>query len=186
MADMLENLIDLSQVDTAGRRERNLPLDRVVGEVVRQLRQMALARGVDVRVADGLPTLGVNAPAVELSLTNYLSNAIKYCDRDSPERWVEVRGAVEPATEPRALLVEVEDNGIGVPEDARDRLFQQHFRAATVDDIEGSGVGLSIVRETVESFGGRVWARFDGDGGGSIFGFSLPCRRAVDAPDDPV
>ena len=80
------------------------------------------------------------------------------------------------------LIVRVRDNGIGVPPEAREQLYEQFFRAHgdTVTGVEGSGLGLSIVRETVESMDGRAWAEFP-DEGGTVFAFSLPSRREEDA-----
>ena len=76
----------------------------------------------------------------------------------------------------------VQDNGIGIPMEARSRLFEQFYRAhgETVTGVDGSGLGLSIVRETTESMGGRAWVEFPQDGG-AIFAFSLPSRREEDA-----
>jgi signal transduction histidine kinase len=77
-------------------------------------------------------------------------------------------------------VIRVRDNGLGVPERDRDRLFERFFRAhtASTSGIEGTGLGLSIVRETAESLGGKAWAEFPE--GESVFAFSLPCRRAED------
>jgi signal transduction histidine kinase len=80
-------------------------------------------------------------------------------------------------------VVEVLDNGIGVPSEARSKLFDRFFRALSGDsaiEVEGTGLGLSIVRETVDMLGGRAWAE-PVTGGGSLFAFSLPCRRSTDA-----
>jgi signal transduction histidine kinase len=74
---------------------------------------------------------------------------------------------VAPSDEaPEEVIVEVADNGIGVPPDARARLFQRFFRAheKEIPDIEGTGLGLSIVRDTVGSLGGRAWAEFPARG----------------------
>jgi signal transduction histidine kinase len=75
----------------------------------------------------------------------------------------------------------VHDNGIGVPVERREQLFQEFYRAHgdTVTDAVGTGLGLSIVRETVESIGGRAWAEFPDDTG-SVFAFALPARRQDD------
>jgi signal transduction histidine kinase len=125
----------------------------------------------------------VNAAALELCLTNYVSNAIKYADPEKPERWVEVRGRLDGAEGGARceLIIEVEDNGLGVPEEKREQLFTRFFRAhgETVTGVEGTGLGLSIVRETLEAQGGRAWAEFDGEHG-SRFLMALPCRRAAD------
>ena len=179
----LENLMVLSKMEVDRRHQRNVLLPRAAAEAARQLRGLARARGVTVRVADALPKVEVNAAAVELCLTNYISNAIKYSDPGKPDRWVEVRGAVRHGDDgaPCEVVVEVRDNGLGVPEEARARLFEQFYRAhtETVTGVEGTGLGLSIVRETVQGLGGRAWAEFP-EGEGSVFGFSLPCRREFD------
>lgn len=179
MQAVLENLLELSRMDTGARHQRNVLLPRVAAEVCRQLREMAASRGVKVRVRD-LPEVEVNAAAVELCLTNYISNAIKYSSPGAEERWVEVNGRVGDGGGRCELVIEVSDNGLGVPADKREGLFTRFFRAhgETVTGVEGTGLGLSIVRETVESMGGRAWAEFDEPG--SRFFISLPCRRAAD------
>jgi signal transduction histidine kinase len=99
---------------------------------------------------------------------------------------VEVRATVcsEAAGVPE-LVVEVCDNGLGVPLEGQNHLFERFFRAHgnTVTGVEGTGLGLSIVRETMESIGGRAWAQFHDEG--SSFLLAVPCRRAaVDAATD--
>jgi len=185
MQALLENLVSLSRTDDDARQQRHVLLPEAVAEVVRQLREMARAHDVRVTVRDPLPQIEVNAAAIELCLTNYLSNAIKYSDPDQEKATVEVGAWVEGAEEgvPR-LVVVVADNGLGVPTDSRDRLFERFFRAhgATVTGVEGTGLGLSIVRETMESLGGDAWAEFPA-GQGTRFLFALPCRRELDHAD---
>lgn len=185
MQIVLDNLITLSRTDADARQQRHVLLPEAVSEVVRQLREMARSRGVDVRIDGDLPDVEVNAAAVELCLTNYVSNAIKYSDPSKEERWVRVRGRLAP--ENGELVVEVHDNGIGVPSEARSKLFERFFRAHgdTVTGVEGTGLGLSIVREIMESISGRSWAEFTEEGG-SIFALALPCRRTVTRGGDPA
>ena len=180
---VLGNLESLSRVETDSRRNRNVLLPQAASEAVRQLRDQAQGKGIDVQLSDTLPSVEVDAAAVELCLVNYLSNALKYADPDKPERWVRIEGHLNAlGSEGGELVVYVRDNGLGVPESARGRLFQRFYRAHsdTVTGAEGSGLGLNIVRETVESIGGRAWAEFP-DTGGTIFAFSLPSRREEDA-----
>jgi signal transduction histidine kinase len=178
MRGVLDNLISLSETDPNTRRQRHVLLAEAASEAGRQLREMARARGVELRIAEDLPPVEVNAAAVELCLTNYISNAIKYSDPEKTERWVEVDGAIQEDQELGAeLVVRVRDNGIGVPEAARADLFQQFYRAhgETVTGVEGTGLGLSIVRDTIAAVGGRAWAEFWEDG--SVFSFAVPARR---------
>lgn len=182
---VLENLELLSRTGADSRQNRNVMLPNAAREAARQLRQMAEARGVSVIVAEDLPAVEVNAPAVELCLNNYISNAIKYSDPAKATRRVRITGAFNPreaSGRGGELVVRVEDNGIGVPEPQRAKLFSQFYRApnSTVTGAEGTGLGLSIVRDTVESLGGEAWVEFP-ETGGSVFAFSLPSRRDEDA-----
>lgn len=174
----VENLLVLSRMEKDVRQHRHVRLPQAAAEASRQLRDAAEAAGVAIRISPEIPAVEVNAGAVELCLTNYLSNAIKYADPQALDRRAEVRAAVEDSNEHgREIVVRVFDNGLGVPAEKRDGLFQQFFRAheQAITGIEGTGLGLSIVRDTVESIGGRAWAEFPAQG--SIFAFSLPLRR---------
>jgi signal transduction histidine kinase len=180
---VLANLESLSRTQADARHCRNVLLPEAASEAVRELQEAAKAKGVDVRISDDLPGIEVDAATVELCLMNYVSNGIKYSDSSKGERWVTIGASVEgPDTErDREVVIRVCDNGIGVPADKREQLFEEYYRAHgdTVTGADGSGLGLSIVRETVESIGGRAWAEFP-EGEGSIFAFSVPSRRRDD------
>jgi len=180
---VLSNLESLARTQADSRHCHNVLLQEVATEAVRELREAAKAKEVDVRIADDLPSIEVDAATVELCLMNYVSNAIKYSDSTKGERWVAVEAVFEgPDTERgREIVIRVSDNGIGVPADKREQLFQEFYRAHgdTVTCADGSGLGLTIVRETVASIGGRAWAEFP-EGAGSVFAFSLPSRRRDD------
>src|SRR5688500_10326725 len=186
MRTRLESLLDLTRMESDTRAQRHVRLPQAAAEAVRQLREAAAASKVHVRVARDLPAVEVHAAAVELSLANYLSNAIKYADPAKSRRWVEIRGFIRDGTDDEPpgtceLVVEVHDNGLGVPPGTREALFGHFIRAhaETITDVEGTGLGLSIVRETLESIGGRAWAEFPDEG--SVFAFAIPCRREIDA-----
>jgi signal transduction histidine kinase len=177
---VLENLVALSRIDREQRRQRNIRLREVVSEVFRQMRELARARQVQLRTGD-LPDVEVNAAAVELCLANLVSNAIKYSDPACSERWALVEAEVRPRSPDgdesgSELVVRVKDNGVGVPAERRDRLFERFYRAHEgLSGIEGTGLGLNLVLETAESLGGTAWAEFTAPGG-AAFAFSLPCR----------
>jgi signal transduction histidine kinase len=182
MRIVLENLLELSRADTDARQQRHVRLPRAAAEAARQLRDVARAAGVKVNLSPALPNVEVNAAAVELCLTNLISNAIKYTDPAKPGRWVEVEGEVVTDVDGRGeVVVRVRDNGLGVPEAQRASLFTRFFRAHehSARHVEGTGLGLSIVRETIRSLGGRVWADFPDTG--AVFAFALPSRRSADA-----
>ncbi len=181
---VLANLTALSRLQGESRQQRNILFPQAAQEVGRQLRDAAKLADVRIVLDGTLPEVEVDAASVELALANYISNAIKYADKARPDRWVKVSAQLSVSTTERAgeLVVQVSDNGLGVPEAGRSQLFNQFYRAhtETVTGVEGTGLGLSIVKDTIESLGGRVWAEFP-DEGGSMFAFSLPSRREEDA-----
>jgi signal transduction histidine kinase len=183
---VLENLLELSRLDTETRQQRHVPLGSAIREAVRQLRDMAATNYVEVRVPPHIPLVEVNAAAVELCLANLLSNGIKYADEAQPNRWVLVSAdaVADPSGAPIEVVVTVEDNGIGIPAHAHEHLFQRFFRAhdATHPSVEGTGLGLSLVREVVETIGGRVW--IEQTAVGTRISFAVPCRRASDFTGD--
>jgi signal transduction histidine kinase len=178
----LENLVELSRMGEDARRSRHIELPQATAEVARQLREAARARGVEIKIAPDLPTVDVSAAAFELCLSNLVANAIKYCDPAKDKRWVKIQARETAAEEGRdsQIVVEVRDNGLGVPEDKRSRLFERFYRAHedTRGDIDGTGLGLSIVKETAASMGGKAWVEFLDDG--TAFCFSIPTRREAD------
>jgi len=182
MRGVLDNLLVLTGVQIDSRQQHHVHLPEAAQEAARQVRAAARARSVTIRIDPMIPDVEVSAAAVELCLTNLLANAIKYSDPASDDRWVEVRGRVDVKDGERGeVIVEVVDNGVGVPAEARSRLFQRFFRAheRAMPDVEGTGLGLSIIRDTVGGLGGQAWAEFPDKG--SVFAFSLPCRRRADA-----
>jgi len=180
---VLGNLESLSRNQGDSRSGRHVMLPEAASEAVRELQEAAKAKGVSVVLADDMPPIEVDAAVVELCLMNYLSNGIKYSDSAKSERWVSVGARIEgpDAQHDREVVIRVSDNGIGIPADKREKLFQEFYRAhgETVTDAEGTGLGLSIVRETVESIGGRAWAEFPEEQG-TVFAFAIPSRRSDD------
>ena len=178
----LENLMELSRLDEDVRQSRHIALPNAAAEVARQLRESARAHGVEIRLPADLPTINVSAAAFELCLSNLLANAIKYSDPSKDRRWVEVRAYVTAPDDgvQTETVVEVHDNGLGVPEGKRADLFKRFYRAheESNSQIDGTGLGLSIVRETVTSLGGKAWADFREDG--TTFFFTMPNRRSED------
>lgn len=181
MASTVENILEVSQLETDARQHRHVGLLSAVREAIRQVREAARFAGVEVRIGDVPADVEVDASVVELCVTNYLSNAIKYSDRTHPGSFAEINAVVETtASGEREIVIRVTDNGIGIAPEKRDRLYQRFYRAhEATETIEGTGLGLSIVRDAAESHGGRTWAEFPESG--STFILALPLRREADS-----
>lgn len=174
MRSVVENVLVMSQMEKDVREQGHIRLPEAAKEAAREVREAAQAAGVDVRIDPAIADVEVNASIVELCITNYLSNAIKYADPKKSVRFAEIGGVVEQnETGQQEIVIRVRDNGRGVPVEKRDRLFEEFFRAhEAVTDVEGTGLGLSIVREAARSQGGRAWAEHLDDG--SVFFLALP------------
>jgi len=154
---------------------QTVEVSAVVEEAARQLREMADARGVEIRVTNGLPRLAVDVGRLELVFVNLLSNAIKYCDPEKPERYVEVTGQEKDRDQ---YLIVVRDNGLGIPQEALASIFGRFTRAHPQrDEISGLGLGLSIVDDCVRALGGTVHVEST-EGIGSSFTLTLPVAAA--------
>jgi signal transduction histidine kinase len=155
VAGKLERLARLSRAGDSPTEQR-VELGALVSDVARQLADMAEARDVLIRVSDDLPIVTVDPARVELVFVNLLANAVKYSDPDKPQRFVEItaRSGVTPVT------IVIEDNGIGIPHDRLQGIFEQFVRAHADRDEElgaqGLGLGLAIVRECMEAMSGSV------------------------------
>jgi signal transduction histidine kinase len=160
---VVDDLIQLSRTAGPAEPARQVRLPAAVQEVFDLFADLAAVRGVELIASEELPDACVPAALTELCLVNLVSNGIKYSDPAKERRYVRVSGSTSHATE--ELVIEVRDNGIGVPDEFRDRLFDRFSRPDEAQArAEGTGLGLSIVRETIESLGGRAWASLDRPG----------------------
>jgi signal transduction histidine kinase len=153
----------------------------VATEAARQLREMAEARGVDLRIAPEMPSLIVDVGRLELALVNLLSNAIKYCDSSRTPPFVDV-SAQSPID--GICEIRVQDNGVGIPAGRVADIFRRFTRAHSdrgeLDSITGVGLGLAIVDDCVKAMNGTI-AVESREGIGSVFVMRLPCEPGVDS-----
>lgn len=115
-----------------------------------------------------LPEVIADTSRVKEVIMNLVSNAIKY-NREGGQ----VKIYHEKAGD--KVLIHVEDNGLGIPPEEQKRIFEKFFRAGSVKDIEGTGLGLFITKELVEKMGGKIWFISE-EGKGTRFSLSLPLK----------
>jgi len=168
----LNDFLDFSKLDAGMFR---LELDqsdlvRLARDAAQQLEPLAKKRGHTLTMsANGISILAkIDARRIEQVLANLITNAIKYTV-DPGEIRVRVESQGPFAT------ISVTDTGIGVPEDELNQLFTRYGRGKSeiVRKIQGTGLGLLIVKQIVEAHGGKVWARST-VGKGSTFALELP------------
>jgi signal transduction histidine kinase len=133
---------------------------------------------VQTDVPADLPTIVADGDRLKQLLGNLLSNAVKYSP-DGGAITVRARGRGQH------MLIEVADQGLGIPADQMGRLFQKFERVRSDDHmrVSGTGLGLYICRRIVEGHGGRIWVESE-PGHGSTFSILLPmdARAATTTP----
>ena len=173
---LIADLLELGKVQAVGvRATAPVHLDDVLRQVAGQLGDQAAQKGLQfsVDVAGEIPPVQGVADQFKSVWANLIGNAIKYT----------LAGAVQVSLRhcEGKVVGQVSDTGIGIPPEARDRLFTEFFRAdnAKAMELRGTGLGLAIVKQVIEGAGGKIWVESE-PGHGSTFTFELPA--ATDAP----
>jgi signal transduction histidine kinase len=177
LTDLIETITRLAQTRVAaGPSEpgaQRVSIATVAAEAARQIRDMADARGVDVRISPHLPSARIDVGQLELMFTNLLSNAIKYSDQSKPVRFVEVVPLHDQCG------FQVRDNGVGMTSDQLRHVFTPFYRGHA-SEADGIGLGLTIVRDCAQSVGASVTV--DGAvGEGTTFTVMLPSDLCADS-----
>jgi two-component system sensor histidine kinase VicK len=170
--DMISDLLEFGKLKEIKRLEapEALQLEAVLQQVLQDLEAQAEAKKLQITVetASGLKPVCIAADRAKSVWSNLISNAIKY----TPEGGAVTIRLVQSGA---LLQGEVEDSGIGIPQEAQVRLFSEFYRAKNAKDlnIPGTGLGLAIVREIIENAGGKIWVKSQ-EGQGTKFTFTMP------------
>ncbi|MCU0914118.1 MAG: PAS domain S-box protein [Planctomycetes bacterium] len=173
--DRMQNLIDgVLQYSRIGRTEQAavpVCLAQLLPEIVEDL---SVPAHIAVHLEDPLPTITADPTRITQVFQNLLSNAIKYTDKPQGQIMV---GCV---AEGGFWQFHVRDNGPGIEEKHFERIFKLFQTLAPRDGSESTGVGLTITKKIVETYGGRIWVESE-VGRGSTFFFTFP-----QAPENAV
>jgi signal transduction histidine kinase len=184
LLDMINELLDVSRLE-AGRSLslalKSVELRPLLEKLVRRHRFYKFftkRHQLVTEFADDVPEV-IEADEDKLNqiVSNLLSNAIKY----SPDGG-EIRVKVDRDGEDR-VAIRISDEGVGMSEEERSRLFRQYERIdrADISKIPGTGLGLYLVKHLVELHGGDIVAEPGADGKGSVFVIRLPVRQPAGA-----
>src|SRR5579864_362058 len=160
------------------RAEREvLDLRRVVSDAVERSRPRAdlLHAEVDVKLPDDPVPVDADREKLGRVLDDLINNALTYTIRTPRLR-------IELSTRSQRAIVRVEDNGIGIHEDDRERVFDRLYRVADPQVVvPGVGLGLYISRRLAESYGGSLVVENSTSGAGSVFALALPMSQTMSA-----
>lgn len=168
------DLIELARIE-AGEMQLSRrwgPLDEIISAATLRARTITKSHRVEVNVAEGLPVVLVDERAVSEVFYTLIDNAAKFSPAGSVIR-------ISAQQDGASMKMAVEDEGIGISPELRERVFDKFFRATRNGDVSrqtaaGTGMGLAIAKGIVEAHGGRIWIETGAMGRGTRVVFTLP------------
>jgi signal transduction histidine kinase len=185
LTSLVEQILEFAGLQSGQRAMVRHPVmvSAVLREAVAAAEPDAESAGVRVEltIADGLPPVAGDEPALRRAFLNLVGNAVKY---GASAGWV---GVTARAAAGGAVEIAVTDCGIGIAPAEQDKIFEPFYRAADVvsAQIQGAGLGLSLVKRIVEAHGGRIGVT-SVPGQGSTFTVTLPAMRGEAVTDSSV
>ncbi len=165
----IRNLLNLDRLESGGRQytKETFRLDKLVEKVLGDYAETIESRGIAVMMNMEEVSIRSDIEMLWHVFSNLLGNAIKFQRREGlPKILISTRAQVDSAT------VRIEDNGVGMSPEARERVFTRFYQASA--SVEGSGVGLTICKRIVEDLGGDMRIESEGIGRGSAAEVTLP------------
>jgi signal transduction histidine kinase len=180
LSDLVEQILEFAGLQSGQRSiaRSQVNLSDVLRDVAAATRAASGAGiAIELSIADGLPVVLGDEAALRRVFENLLGNAVKY---GAETGWVGVRARQASGS----VQIVVSDRGIGIAAVDQERIFDPFYRApgVVVAQIQGAGLGLSLVKRIVEAHGGRISVE-SGPGKGSAFTVTLPSANAGSEPE---
>ncbi|HZS44039.1 MAG TPA: GAF domain-containing protein [Blastocatellia bacterium] len=168
---LINSLLDVSRL----RRQTDLSQNVNCAEIVKSLKQELQPRleriGGTIVVASELPTIKGSRLQLTRVFSNLVNNAINYRDQVRP-----LRITIDHQDLPEEIVFRVKDNGLGIKSSDFERIFKPLTRLE-VNQSDGTGMGLYIVKQIINSHGGRIWVESQ-EGVGTTFLFAFPFQNS--------
>lgn len=178
LSRFINGLIDLARIE-AGElqlRRRWGVVDEIISTALQRAEPITRNHHVELQVEKELPGVRVDERAVSEVVYTLIDNAAKYSPKGSTIRLIAGRAGDE------LIQMAVEDNGPGIADDLRERVFDKFFRATRNGDVTtrqptGTGMGLAIAKGIVEAHDGKIWIESSEGGKGTRVVFTLPTNQ---------
>jgi len=157
---LVGNLLDITRVEANALRISRKPceLRDVLGSALGQLKEKIGPRNIKIDIPGDFPELPMDFSFIMKVFFNLIDNALKY---SSPEASIDIKATLLRDK----AMIEIKDQGIGVPKEDIDRIFDKFYRVERPQKITGTGLGLSICKGIIEAHGGKIMAKNNPDRG---------------------
>ena len=171
--NMVNDILDFSRLESNVEMQKSPnDMSEVVQNAVNQVQVLANEHNLKINISkpDDIPVIMFNYDSIERAFTNLLSNAIKY----SPDN---ANIDIKLTSDKENVTVTVRDEGCGIAQEHLKKIFDRFYRVENATHtIKGTGIGLHLVKTTIEKYhNGKVFVQSE-VGKGSTFGFSLPIK----------
>lgn len=167
MGQLLGDVLQLSRIGRQSAPPQHVPMREIVDEALALVIPRSEEGAIRVDVAPDLPVLFGDRQRLLQVFQNLIDNSVKFA-RHQLEPRIEISGRRSE----NEVLCEIRDNGIGMDPRHQERVFGLFDQLDP--NVDGSGVGLALVKRIIEIHGGRIWIESSGEGNGCTFCFSLP------------
>ncbi|MHA2244501.1 MAG: ATP-binding protein [Candidatus Hodarchaeales archaeon] len=171
---MIQEVLEYSRIGRISQEKKIISLKEIINDSLTQFSTQIQAANFKIIYKGGFPEIYAEENRILQLFGNLIGNSIKYIG-DQLEPFIEF-GVQEIGS--KFVTVYVKDNGIGIPEDYRDKVFNIFSRStdSEVQKIEGTGIGLAHVKKIIETHGGSIWLESEEKKGTTMF-FKLPIAK---------
>ena len=167
MSKMISSLLEYSRVGRSKSNFSNHSLNEILSNALKNL-EIRIENSNAVIESDPLPEVSCDPELIERLLQNLIGNALKFIPKErTPEIKIRYQGDAQNH------ILSIQDNGIGIPEDQIENIFQIFKRLHASNEYEGTGIGLSVCKKIVEIHSGKIWVTSE-VGQGTTFHISIP------------
>jgi light-regulated signal transduction histidine kinase (bacteriophytochrome) len=166
MHNLIQDLLAYSRVTAKKDSFVSTDLNEILAEVTREFHIAITDHKAEI-ISFGLPVVKADPVQIKLVFQNLIQNAIKFRSKEKPVIEISAKQTA------KTWVFCIKDNGIGIPEDAYEKIFEVFQRLHEKEIYPGTGIGLSICKKVIERHGGKIWVKSE-QGKGSEFCFTLP------------
>ena len=171
MSELIDSILHYSEIGRITKCREWVDLNKLVPEIIEQL---APPSNIEIVIEEGLPELVFEKVRLVQIFQNLIGNAVKYMDK------AQGRIRVTCTADDQFWTFSVSDNGPGIDEKYFGKIFQMFQTLTRRDELESTGIGLSVVKKIVELQGGTIWVESQ-VGEGTTFCFTLPKQEPAPA-----
>ncbi|MCE5329574.1 sensor histidine kinase KdpD, partial [bacterium] len=167
MLRIINNLLDMARIESEQLTLNYewCDMEDIIGVAIKEIENIG-ERNLGIRVKDNLPLIWADFSLIEQVFINLLDNSVKYSQPGS-------NITIEVLRDIDNIIVNIADNGIGVPHEEIPKIFDKFHRVKVLGSIQGTGLGLSICKSIIELHKGTISAK-PNEGKGLIITFTLP------------